>query len=58
LHRVQRITIGLDRESFALPDEEAKFLREELQEELQRRTLLGLEVTVESEWTDKRNSSR
>lgn len=58
LHRVQRITIGLDRDSFALPDVEAKFLREELQQELQRRTLLGLEVTVESEWTDKRNTSR
>lgn len=50
LQRVQRIIIQLERETFALAEFEAEVLQRELQAELQRRTLLGLEVRVVIEW--------
>jgi hypothetical protein len=46
LHRVQRVTITLDRGAFALPEVEAEILKRELEASLQERSLLGLEVRV------------
>ena len=46
LHRVQKVTITLDRDAFALPEEEAEILKRELESTLQERALLGLEVRV------------
>lgn len=46
LHRVQRITITLDRDVFVLPEVEADILKRELEASLQERSLLGLEVRV------------
>ncbi|HKX30029.1 MAG TPA: hypothetical protein VJ302_20235 [Blastocatellia bacterium] len=46
LHRVQRVTVTLDRDSFAVPEEESEVLKRELQQALQERSLLGLEVRV------------
>lgn len=50
LRRVQRVTVTLERDSFALPEVEAQFLRRELTSRLQARALLGLEVEVEIAW--------
>jgi hypothetical protein len=58
LHRVQQITIAMERESFALAEVEAEVVRRELEVELQRRALLGLEVRVKIEWMDRWNNSR
>jgi hypothetical protein len=46
LHRVQRVTITLDRDAFAVPEVEAEILKRELEASLQERSLLGLEVRV------------
>src|SRR5262245_54789049 len=46
LHRVQKVTITLDRDAFALPEEEAEILKRELESMLQERALLGLKVRV------------
>jgi hypothetical protein len=46
LHRVQRVTIALDRDAFAVPEVEADILKRELEASLQERSLLGLEVRV------------
>jgi hypothetical protein len=46
LHRVQKITVTLDRDAFTLPDEEAEILKRELESTLQKRALLGLKVRV------------
>jgi hypothetical protein len=46
LHRVQKVTITLDRDAFALPEEEAEILKRELESTLQERALLGLKVRV------------
>jgi hypothetical protein len=46
LHRVQRVTITLDRDAFVLPEVEAEILKRELEASLQERSLLGLEVCV------------
>jgi hypothetical protein len=46
LHRIQRVTVTLDRDSFAVPEIEADVLRRELEFELQERSLLGLKVRV------------
>jgi hypothetical protein len=46
LHRVQRVTITVDRDAFAAPEEEAEILKRELEASLQERSLLGLEVRV------------
>ena len=51
LRRLQRITIMLDRTSFNDADEEGRLLRQELEDHLQGRALLGLEIRVELEWT-------
>ena len=50
LHRVQRIAVALDRDSFALAEVEAEFMRQELEAELQKRSLLGMEIRVVIEW--------
>ena len=50
---MQKITVTLDRDSFAAPEEEAEVLIRELQSELQARSLLGLEVRVAAEWIGK-----
>jgi len=46
LHRVQRVTITLDRDAFVLPEVEAEILKRELEASLQERSLLGLEIRV------------
>jgi len=46
LHRVQRVTITLDRDAFVLPEVEAEVLRRELESSLQERSLLGVEIRV------------
>jgi hypothetical protein len=46
LHRVQRVTITLDRDAFVLPEIEAEVLKRELEASLQERSLLGLEIRV------------
>jgi hypothetical protein len=46
LHRVQRVTITLDRDAFVLPEIEAEVLKRELESSLQERSLLGLEIRV------------
>jgi len=46
LHRVQRVTITLDRDAFVLPEVEADILKRELESSLQERSLLGLEIRV------------
>jgi hypothetical protein len=46
LHRVQKVTITVDRNAFALPEEEAEILKRELESTLQERALLGLKVRV------------
>jgi hypothetical protein len=46
LHRVQRVTITLDRDAFLLPEVEAEVLKRELESSLQERSLLGLEIRV------------
>ena len=46
LHRVQRVTVTLDRDAFVLPDVEGEILKRELEASLQERSLLGLEVRV------------
>jgi hypothetical protein len=46
LHRVQRVTITLDRDAFVLPEVEAEILKRELESSLQERSLLGLEIRV------------
>ncbi len=50
LHRVQKVTITLDRDAFAEPDIEAGVLQRELELDLQERSLLGLKVRVGVEW--------
>ncbi len=50
LHRVQKVTITLDRDAFAEPDIEAGVLQRELEIDLQERSLLGLKVRVGIEW--------
>lgn len=50
LHRVQRVTISLDRDDFAEPEIEAEVLQRELEIDLQERSLLGLKVRVGVEW--------
>jgi hypothetical protein len=46
LHRVQRVTITLNRDAFVLPEVEADILKRELESSLQERSLLGLEIRV------------
>jgi hypothetical protein len=46
LHRVQRVTITLDRDAFVLPEVEVDVLKRELESSLQERSLLGLEIRV------------
>jgi hypothetical protein len=46
LHRVQRVTITLAPDAFAVPEVEAEILKRELEASLQERSLLGLEVRV------------
>jgi hypothetical protein len=46
LHRVQRVTVTLDRDAFILPEVEADILKRELESSLQERSLLGLEIRV------------
>jgi hypothetical protein len=46
LHRVQKVTITLDRDAFVLPEVEAEVLKQELESSLQERSLLGLEIRV------------
>src|SRR5215475_14792539 len=46
LHRVQMVTITLDRDAFVLPEVEAEILKRELESSLQERSLLGLEIRV------------
>jgi hypothetical protein len=46
LHRMQLVTITLDRDAFILPDIEAEVLKRELESSLQERSLLGLEIRV------------
>lgn len=50
LRRVQKVTITLDRDSFAAPEEEAEVLKRELEIDLQERSLLGLKVRVAIQW--------
>lgn len=50
LHRVQKVTITLNRDAFAEPDVEAGVLQRELELDLQERSLLGLKVRVGVEW--------
>jgi hypothetical protein len=51
LRRVHRVTAVLDRNSFTLPDEEARILQRTLEAHLQERAVLGLDVRVEVAWT-------
>jgi hypothetical protein len=46
LHRVQRVTITINRDAFVLPEVEAEVLKRELESSLQERSLLGLEIRV------------
>jgi hypothetical protein len=46
LHRVQRVTVTLDRDAFVLPEIQAEVLKRELESSLQERSLLGLEIRV------------
>jgi hypothetical protein len=50
LHRVQRVTITLNRDAFVLPEVEAEVLKRELESSLQERSLLGLEIRVVVKW--------
>jgi hypothetical protein len=52
LRRVQRVTVTLDRDAFALPEVEAEILKRELEANLQERSLLGLQVRVEVKVVD------
>lgn len=51
LQRVQSITITLDRDDFADPDEESRFLQQELTAFLAGRVMYGLEVRVKARWS-------
>jgi hypothetical protein len=46
LHRVQRVTVTLDRDAFTVPEVETEILKRELEANLQKRSLLGLKVRV------------
>jgi hypothetical protein len=46
LHRVQMVTITLNRGDFVLPEIEADVLKRELESSLQDRSLLGLKIRV------------
>jgi hypothetical protein len=50
LHRVQRVTVTLDRDAFVLPEVESDILKRELEASLQERSLLGLEIRVVVKW--------
>lgn len=49
LHRMQKITVTVDRNSFLIPEEETEVLKRELEYELQQKSLLGLKVRVKVE---------
>ncbi|HEX9001043.1 MAG TPA: hypothetical protein VGB07_14150 [Blastocatellia bacterium] len=57
LHRVQRVTVMLDHNDFALPEEEAAILKRELETTLQERSLLGLKVRVEAKLRGQNDSA-
>jgi hypothetical protein len=50
LRRVLKVTAKLNRASFMAPDEEARILQHELEDHLQQRALLGLDIRVAIEW--------
>jgi hypothetical protein len=51
LQRVQSITIALDRDDFSNPDEESRFLEQELTAFLAGRVMYGLELRVRTRWS-------
>ena len=54
---MQRVTVMLDHNDFALPEEEAAILKRELETTLQERSLLGLKVRVEAKLRGQNDSA-